>query len=190
MAPSIDGYLRFHVDSKLVYDTLEGIVQKAAFDSFAKWKDTRSQHTKVLDSVVIPAKGIRTGCPDAPSDDFVSHGGSMTIITLRAADSDRGRKIRMRVTRVTMRVTCHCKMHATCSRREGPYNNVDFFPPFVSFIILYLPPSTTHSSLPPPPHIWILQHPQPNFIEGLDALFTHHLPRALHHPICLPDSHI
>ncbi|KAJ9688641.1 hypothetical protein PVL29_014345 [Vitis rotundifolia] len=33
MATSIDGYLRFHVDSKLVYDTLEGIVQKAAFDS-------------------------------------------------------------------------------------------------------------------------------------------------------------
>ena len=31
--PSIDGYLRFLVDSKLVYDTLEGIVQKAAFDS-------------------------------------------------------------------------------------------------------------------------------------------------------------
>jgi hypothetical protein len=27
--PSIDGYLRFLVDSKLVYDTLEAIVQKA-----------------------------------------------------------------------------------------------------------------------------------------------------------------
>jgi hypothetical protein len=32
-APSIDGYLRFLVDSKLVYDTLEGIVQEAAFPS-------------------------------------------------------------------------------------------------------------------------------------------------------------
>ncbi|CBI30450.3 unnamed protein product, partial [Vitis vinifera] len=32
--------------------------------------DTRFQPTKVLDSVVIPAKGIRTGCPDAPSDGF------------------------------------------------------------------------------------------------------------------------
>ena len=29
---------------------------------------------RVLDSVVVPAKGIRTGCPDAPSDGFVSHG--------------------------------------------------------------------------------------------------------------------
>ena len=28
----------------------------------------------VLDSVVAPAKGIRTGCPDAPSDGFISHG--------------------------------------------------------------------------------------------------------------------
>ena len=28
----------------------------------------------VLDSVVAPVKGIRTGCPDAPSDGFVSHG--------------------------------------------------------------------------------------------------------------------
>ncbi|RVW20332.1 2-alkenal reductase (NADP(+)-dependent) [Vitis vinifera] len=41
--------------------------------------------------------------------------------------SDRGRrrnvghdrKIRMRVTRMTMHATCHCEMRATCSRREG-----------------------------------------------------------------------
>ena len=36
--------------------------------------DTRSQPTKILDSVIVPAKGIRTGCPDAPSDGIVSHG--------------------------------------------------------------------------------------------------------------------
>ena len=29
------------------------------------------------------------------------------------------REIRMRVTRMTMRAMCHCKMRATCSRREG-----------------------------------------------------------------------
>ena len=40
----------------------------------AKWMDTRFQPTKLLDSVVIPAKDIRTRCPDAPSDGFVSHG--------------------------------------------------------------------------------------------------------------------
>ena len=28
----------------------------------------------VLDSAVAPAKGIRTGCPDTPSDGLVSHG--------------------------------------------------------------------------------------------------------------------
>lgn len=31
--PTVDGYLRFLVDSKLVYDTLEGIIEKAAFPS-------------------------------------------------------------------------------------------------------------------------------------------------------------
>lgn len=31
--PSIDGYLQFLVDSKLVYDTLEGIIDKAPFPS-------------------------------------------------------------------------------------------------------------------------------------------------------------
>ncbi|RVW74927.1 hypothetical protein CK203_049939 [Vitis vinifera] len=45
----------------------------------AKWIDTRSQPTKVLDSVVIPAKDIRTGCPDAPSDGFVSHGSYIVL---------------------------------------------------------------------------------------------------------------
>ena len=44
------------------------------FHIVAEWTDTRSQPTKVLDSVVISAKDIRTGCLDAPSDGFVSHG--------------------------------------------------------------------------------------------------------------------
>lgn len=29
--PSVDGYLKFLVDSKLMFDTLEGITQKATF---------------------------------------------------------------------------------------------------------------------------------------------------------------
>ena len=32
------------------------------------------------------------------------------------------RKIRMRVTQMTMRATCHCKMRATCLEGRGPYN--------------------------------------------------------------------
>ena len=42
------------------------------------------------------------------------------------------RKIRMRVTRMTMRAMCHCKMRATCSRREGslqcPFFNLPILP--------------------------------------------------------------
>ncbi|RVW34065.1 hypothetical protein CK203_099350 [Vitis vinifera] len=83
----------------------------------AKWMDARPQPIYVLDSVVIPAKDVRTGCLDASSDGFVSHGWreiiswlfTRAIITLRVANRDRGRKIRMRVTRMTMRVMCHCK---------------------------------------------------------------------------------
>ncbi|KAL6331304.1 hypothetical protein AAG906_009732 [Vitis piasezkii] len=167
MAPSIDGYLRFHVDNKLVYDTLEGIVQKAAFDSCescALWKRER--------------RGL--GWVSFVSGLVMSYIDCIFCILF-----------------------CICfralEFIETCWTLYLPLDVLLFtislsimsiFPSFVSSIILYLPPSTTHSSLPPPPHIWILQRPQPNFIEGLDALFTHHLPRALHHPICLPDSHI
>ena len=40
----------------------------------AKWMNARSQPIQILDSIVIPAKGVRTGCPDTPSDGFVSRG--------------------------------------------------------------------------------------------------------------------
>ncbi|RVW52954.1 hypothetical protein CK203_072661 [Vitis vinifera] len=46
------------------------------------------EYQRVLLRPRVP--GIRTGCPDAPSDGFVSHGGGRVIITLRAADRDRG----------------------------------------------------------------------------------------------------
>ena len=51
------------------------------------------------------------------------------------------RKIRMRVTRMTMcvmchckmRATCHCKMRATCSRRKGSLHNLEkYFSPNTS----------------------------------------------------------
>ena len=38
------------------------------------------------------------------------------------------RKIRMRVTRMTMRAMCHCKMRATCSRREGSLQSLLLVP--------------------------------------------------------------
>ncbi|KAK8543229.1 hypothetical protein V6N12_015792 [Hibiscus sabdariffa] len=38
--PTIDGYLKFLVDSRLVYDTLESIVDKATFPIYAEFKNT------------------------------------------------------------------------------------------------------------------------------------------------------
>lgn len=46
--PSFDGYLRFLVDSKLVYDTLEDIVQRAAFPSYAEFRNTGLERSEKL----------------------------------------------------------------------------------------------------------------------------------------------
>ncbi|KAJ8459849.1 hypothetical protein OPV22_032775 [Ensete ventricosum] len=47
-APSIDGYLRFLVDNKLVYDTLETIVQKAAYPCYAEFRNTGLERSENL----------------------------------------------------------------------------------------------------------------------------------------------
>ncbi|XP_059635100.1 heme oxygenase 1, chloroplastic-like [Cornus florida] len=46
--PSIDGYLRFLVDSKLVYDTLETIIEKAAFPEYAEFRNTGLERSEGL----------------------------------------------------------------------------------------------------------------------------------------------
>eukprot|EP00262_Sarcandra_glabra_P005585 TRINITY_DN17307_c0_g1_i1.p1 TRINITY_DN17307_c0_g1~~TRINITY_DN17307_c0_g1_i1.p1 ORF type:complete len:288 (+),score=43.76 TRINITY_DN17307_c0_g1_i1:121-984(+) len=46
--PSIQGYLRFLVDSKVVYDTLETIVQKAAHPSYAVFRNTGLERSEKL----------------------------------------------------------------------------------------------------------------------------------------------
>ncbi|KAG8491648.1 hypothetical protein CXB51_014997 [Gossypium anomalum] len=46
--PSVDGYSKFLVDSKLVYDTLEGIIDKAPFPSYAEFRDTRLERSEKL----------------------------------------------------------------------------------------------------------------------------------------------
>ncbi|XVF34664.1 hypothetical protein REPUB_Repub18cG0078300 [Reevesia pubescens] len=46
--PSVDGYLKFLVDSKLVYDTLEGIIEKAAFPSYAEFRNTGLERSEKL----------------------------------------------------------------------------------------------------------------------------------------------
>ncbi|EOY31066.1 Plant heme oxygenase family protein isoform 3 [Theobroma cacao] len=46
--PSVDGYLKFLVDSKLVYDTLEGIIEKAAFPFYAEFRNTGLERSEKL----------------------------------------------------------------------------------------------------------------------------------------------
>lgn len=46
--PTIDGYLKFLVDSKLVYDTLEGIVEKAVFPFYAEFRNTGLERSEKL----------------------------------------------------------------------------------------------------------------------------------------------
>ncbi|XP_047338863.1 heme oxygenase 1, chloroplastic-like [Impatiens glandulifera] len=46
--PTIDGYLRFLVDSKLVYDKLEFIVDKAVFPEYGEFKNTGLERSECL----------------------------------------------------------------------------------------------------------------------------------------------
>ncbi|XP_057967379.1 heme oxygenase 1, chloroplastic-like [Malania oleifera] len=46
--PSTEGYLRFLVDSKLVYDTLEGIIDRAAFPSYSEFRNTGLERSEKL----------------------------------------------------------------------------------------------------------------------------------------------
>ncbi|KAJ0091061.1 hypothetical protein Patl1_13091 [Pistacia atlantica] len=47
--PSVDGYLRFLVDSKLVYDTLEGIIQEAPIPIYAEFRNTGLERSEKLE---------------------------------------------------------------------------------------------------------------------------------------------
>ncbi|KAJ8767735.1 hypothetical protein K2173_020675 [Erythroxylum novogranatense] len=46
--PTVDGYLRFLVDSKFVYDTLEEIVHKAAYPFYAEFQNTGLERSEKL----------------------------------------------------------------------------------------------------------------------------------------------
>ncbi|RVX08744.1 ABC transporter B family member 15 [Vitis vinifera] len=66
----------------------------------ARWMDTRfSTHKGFLIQWLYLQKGIRTGCPDAPSDDVVSHGALSSYEWLSetmvgdAAVRDRGKRL-------------------------------------------------------------------------------------------------
>lgn len=46
--PSVEGYLKFLVDSKLVFDTLEKIVEKAPFPEYAEFRNTGLERSEAL----------------------------------------------------------------------------------------------------------------------------------------------
>ncbi|EPS62756.1 heme oxygenase 1 [Genlisea aurea] len=46
--PTVEGYLKFLMDSKLVYDTLERIVEKAAFPEYAEFRNTGLERSEAL----------------------------------------------------------------------------------------------------------------------------------------------
>lgn len=48
LQPSVEGYLRFLVDSKVVYDTLESIVQNSDNPSYAKFNNTGLERSEKL----------------------------------------------------------------------------------------------------------------------------------------------
>ncbi|KAL8149725.1 heme oxygenase 1, chloroplastic-like [Apium graveolens] len=47
--PCVEGYLKFLVDSKLVYDTLEGIIVKAEFPEYAEFQNTGLERSEGLE---------------------------------------------------------------------------------------------------------------------------------------------
>lgn len=46
--PTIEGYLKFLVDSKVVYDTLEDVVQKATYPAYAEFRNTGLERSEKL----------------------------------------------------------------------------------------------------------------------------------------------
>ncbi|GMI92796.1 hypothetical protein HRI_002948900 [Hibiscus trionum] len=66
--PTLDGYLKFLVDVKLVYDTLEEIIDEAAFPTYAEFRNTGLERSEKLakDLDWFREKGYAVGEPSAP----------------------------------------------------------------------------------------------------------------------------
>ncbi|KAK9141706.1 hypothetical protein Syun_011106 [Stephania yunnanensis] len=73
--PSIDGYLKFLVDSKIVYDTLEGIVRKAAYPFYAEFQNTGLERSESLakDLEWFKARGHDIPEPSAPGLSYANY---------------------------------------------------------------------------------------------------------------------
>ncbi|KHG06528.1 Heme oxygenase 1, chloroplastic -like protein [Gossypium arboreum] len=73
--PSVDGYLKFLVDSKLVYDTLEGIIDKAPFPSYAEFRDTGLERSEKLakDLQWLKEQGYTIPEPSSPGVTYAEY---------------------------------------------------------------------------------------------------------------------
>nr|UDH74131.1 heme oxygenase 1 [Eschenbachia blinii] len=73
--PSIDGYLKFLVDSKLVYDTLEKIVDKADFPEYAEFRNTGLERSECLakDLAWFKEQGHTIPEPSPPGLNYASY---------------------------------------------------------------------------------------------------------------------
>uniref|UniRef100_A0A2P2P1W5 heme oxygenase (biliverdin-producing) n=1 Tax=Rhizophora mucronata TaxID=61149 RepID=A0A2P2P1W5_RHIMU len=73
--PTVDGYLRFLVDSKLVYDTLEEIVQKEAFPFYAEFQNTGLERSEKLakDLEWFKEQGYAIPEPSSPGSIYAEH---------------------------------------------------------------------------------------------------------------------
>ncbi|CAH1449079.1 unnamed protein product [Lactuca virosa] len=73
--PTIDGYLKFLVDSKLVYDTLEKIVDKADFPEYAEFRNTGLERAESLekDLTWFKEKGYSIPEPSSPGLNYSAY---------------------------------------------------------------------------------------------------------------------
>ncbi|XP_042415236.1 heme oxygenase 1, chloroplastic-like [Zingiber officinale] len=73
--PSIEGYLRFLVDIKIVYDTLEMIIQKAAYPWYAEFRSTGLERSEKLakDLKWFKDQGHTIPEPSSPGVSYSQH---------------------------------------------------------------------------------------------------------------------
>ncbi|CAI9089816.1 OLC1v1024456C2 [Oldenlandia corymbosa var. corymbosa] len=62
--PSIEGYLKFLVDSKLVFDTLEKIVENPHFTEYAEFRNTRLERSERLAKDLVGLKEKYRAIPE------------------------------------------------------------------------------------------------------------------------------
>ncbi|XP_071737220.1 heme oxygenase 1, chloroplastic-like [Rutidosis leptorrhynchoides] len=73
--PTVEGYLKFLVDSKLIYDTLEKIVDKADFPEYAEFRNTGLERAERLakDLAWFKEQGHSIPEPSSPGLNYASY---------------------------------------------------------------------------------------------------------------------